>query len=557
MKKIRLILVAALMAGLFITNGCVDNEESDSVKQLRQAQIALIQARTVATQVTAEADAAYTMARAAYETARATREEAQAAMQVIQNAMAEAENEFEMALLEMELAVLMAEQEMKIAEAAAEAEAALANAEAALLTALRNLEKAILEDGKEMAQYYLSKYQAAMTAVLSKRSSINSMMASLETAMLYVNAPTNTKLVTMHEAEKEWLEYHHALLTDYKEKYELAIGDLSALEEMIVDAMADSVEIKKDWDALTSQIEEAEAVTTNALADHTAAVTAFDDLKDDIDDLEDEIDEWTNSASTSSIGTINRNNEGLDINDVYWSRKFYEDGLEAIADLVAAAEARENPADELDPSPEQAELEAAADAYNLHFFNHFAERDIAADWHVTSPSAPAPFNGSSDYEEVLEKDWDALEAVVVAEWTIVGDYITEILEPELADLELAYEPALADIQEAYDAWVAAKAIEDDLKAEKVLLTTEYNLNNLYLENLKDDYEALEEGHQEIVDILIELEGEIAGLDNAFASWENYIAYLEAQLEFAELELVALEEEADYWKTMLDGELGDE
>ena len=564
MKKFRLILVAAVMAGLFITSGCVDNEESDSVKQLRQAQIALIQANADATRLLAEADAAYTMARAAYETARAAREQAQAAMQEIQNAMAEAENEFEMALLEMELAVLMAEQEMKIAEAAADAEAALANAEAALLTALRNLEKAVLADGTEMAKYYLSKYQTAMTAVLAKRSSINTMMAALETARLYADAPVNNKLLAAHEAERERKVKEHEMLTEYKEKYELAIGDLSATEQMIIDARADSVEIKKDWDALTSQIVQATAETTNALAVHTAAVTAFDDLEDDIDDLEDDIDDWTNSASLENQGTINRINEGLDINGEYWSRKFYQDGLDIIDTLILKANAVKN-ADPGDLPAAEAELDDAGDDYHFHFITtgdfvtndadkFLVKRGLADDWKLTRGALPQYY----DEEDILDLPWNSvLKALLASEWTIVGDYITEILEPELADLEVAYEPALADIQEAYDAWVAAKEIQDELTAEKALLTIEYNLNNTYLANLEKDYKALVDEHEKIVDDLIKLEGDIDKLDNAFASWQNYIAYLEAQLEFAELELAALEEEADYWKTLLDGELGDE
>ncbi len=550
MKKIRFIIAAAVMAGLFFTSGCVDNEESDSVRQMRQAQTALIQARADAITMTAEAEAAWNMARAAYEQARAR--------------MQEIWNDYEEAMNEIEIQEALAQLEATLVNA----ERSLAQAELQLHQALLALEKAVADSETEMAKYYLQKYTTAMNAVLSKRLAVINKMDEIERAQLNINAQAGPfKLVELHLKEKERLEKELELILEYQELYVAAVTDPDEIAELLlaaegvdVELRAERMEKERERKKLYKEVfGTTEDGTEDGLQyDYNQARTYYTTtLPTEIADLEGWIDEWTNSPSTSRIGRIDRLNEGLDINDWYWSRKFYEDGLDAIDDLFEAAEEREEEDGEPGEAAAQAALNDAADAYNAHFFNHFDERGISADWHVLSPNAPFPFTGPADFEAILAMDWDALKEVVVDEWTIVGDYIEEILEPELESLQDEVEPALAAVKETYDALQEALDAHSELVDEIAMLNIHINYNQAYINDLLSDRNDIVSGLENLENVIIAIEGELAELDIKYATWESYLAYLEAQLEQLLAEHDALLEEAEYWKTMLDGELGDE
>ncbi len=549
MKKIRFIIAAAVMAGLFFTTGCVDNEESDSVRQLRQAQTALIQARADAITMTAEAEAAWQMARAAYEEARAR-------MQEIQNDYNEAMNEIwiQESLAQLEVALVTAERQ-------------LAEAERQLHQALIALEKEVADSGTEMAKHYLQKYTTAMNQVLNKRLAVINKMDEVEKAKLNINAQAGPfKLVELHLKEKERLEKELELTKEYQELYIAAVADpddiaelLLAAEGVAAELEAEKMEKERERNKLFKEI-----FGTNGLGDQDGLRYDYDQarlyytttLPGEIATLEGMIEAWESSPALTSVGTIDRLDEGLDINDVYWSRKFYEDGLGAIEDLIEAAEEREEEDGEPGEAAAQDALNDAADAYNQHFANHFNTRGIGADWHVTSPGGPIGFVGPADFGDILDMDWDALEEVVVEEWTIVGDAIEELHEPELESLQDEVEPALAAVKDTYDAYQEALDAHNELADEIAMLNIHINYNQDFINDLISDWNDIVTGLENLEDAIIGIEGDLAELDIKYATWESYLAYLEAQLEQLLAEHDALLEEADYWKTLLDGELGE-
>ncbi|MGF1587247.1 MAG: hypothetical protein ACFCUM_18150 [Bacteroidales bacterium] len=602
MRKIRFTILAVLMAGLFITNGCVKNEESEGVKQLRLGQAALLQARATATTMEAEAEAAYTLAMAAVQEAQAQMNLANARKQEILNELNEAQNENTIAQLQLALEILQAEQEYEIAVAVAEAKELLNAAEISLMASIRALEKATAENENALLEEYLNLYKAAIAEVVAARADIVTETGKLARYQIYVNG-VGGDLVAEKLREQEKLERELALNELYKSKLDEVLGDPSSMNDERLEASRHVDSLKKDRSNLYKEEEKLSVAEIKAKTVRDAASDDYNEVKNIIANNSGDIDNWTNNIIA---GLINDNDFDLTINGNYNSKVWYEGEIadaeediatwqSEIADFevtlanqqevynVHAAKLAElytaYVADEATyQAAEQAyqvakaEYEADDSAENLTAMNDAetardtaeGERDASLLEHDTYKlnyydSALAAVEGTQDNIEDRE-DWIADAQEDIADWladhAIVVDYIA-FLQAELDDALLAYDDVKLAYTEAYSAWVVADQAYSDSQDEITMINVEIGFAENYVNLLEGEFTSMETARDNIA---IEIESnkkDLAELDVTFATWESAIAAQQDKIEVLEAELAYWEAVANDYKVMFEGEMGNE
>ncbi len=590
------------MAGLFITNGCVKNEESEGVKQLRLGQAALLQARATATTMEAEAEAAYTLAMAAVQEAQAQMNLANARKQEILNELNEAQNENTIAQLQLALEILQAEQEYEIAVAVAEAKELLNAAEISLMASIRALEKATAENENALLEEYLNLYKAAIAEVVAARADIVTETGKLARYQIYVNG-VGGDLVAEKLREQEKLERELALNELYKSKLDEVLGDPSSMNDERLEASRHVDSLKKDRSNLYKEEEKLSVAEIKAKTVRDAASDDYNEVKNIIANNSGDIDNWTNNIIA---GLINDNDFDLTINGNYNSKVWYEGEIadaeediatwqSEIADFevtlanqqevynVHAAKLAElytaYVADEATyQAAEQAyqvakaEYEADDSAENLTAMNDAetardtaeGERDASLLEHDTYKlnyydSALAAVEGTQDNIEDRE-DWIADAQEDIADWladhAIVVDYIA-FLQAELDDALLAYDDVKLAYTEAYSAWVVADQAYSDSQDEITMINVEIGFAENYVNLLEGEFTSMETARDNIA---IEIESnkkDLAELDVTFATWESAIAAQQDKIEVLEAELAYWEAVANDYKVMFEGEMGNE
>ena len=584
------------MAGLFFTSGCVDNEESEGVKELRMAQAALLQAEAQATVMAAEAEAAYTMAVAAVQEAIAQTELANARMREIQNELREAQDA-------VAIAILQAEMEYEIAKAVAEAEEALNAAEIALLASIRNLEVELAKHENELLKEYLDMYKAAMVEVLDLRGDLVDETAKLARYQIYVDG-VGGDLVAEKLREQEKLENEVALMELYKAKLEVVLEDPAVTDEELIEAVEEVDKIRVELAKLEAEdvkLDEAEWAAWVALG---KAKDEYDDVKDIVTGHPGVIDNWTNVVPFSD--DIDDDDFDLTIDGTFHSKAQYEEWIANVEEVIAnwqsahadlgvtlanqlevyqihAAKLAELydafvTADEEYDAAEQAyqvakaEYEADPTTENLTAMNDAeADRDAALiarndaliehdDYESTyyDPARTAVENTQDAIATLEDMIADAEEQIAdwLADHAIVIDYIA-YLQAELDDALAEYDDVKLAYTEAYDAYVLAAEAWDEIDDQIDDLELDLWYAEWYVNVLVDNYDNQIAAMDNIVEYIAETKAQLAELDITFASWESAIAAQEAKIAQLEAELAYWEEVAADYKVMFNGELGDE
>jgi hypothetical protein len=316
MKRFKLFFVAAIMTGLLVTSGCVKNEESEGVKELRMAQATLLQARAQATVLQAEAQAAYYKAMASVE-------EAYALMQVAMARAKEIENEFS----ETELAMFKAEQQYLIAIAVAKAKADLNAAEMELLASIRELEKAVAVNDNLLLEEYLSLYKAAMNKVLGLRNDIIDETAKLARYQIYVDGDGGP-LVAEKQFQKERLQNRILIAESYKESLEEVIGDPELKNEELNAVLAEIARLQIEIGNL--EVEETKLIQARDIANSARikAENEYDAIRSIIMDHTEDIEDFTDGGG----GLIDDDMFDPYVSGSYYSIDYYESAIAGAGD---------------------------------------------------------------------------------------------------------------------------------------------------------------------------------------------------------------------------------
>ncbi|MGM0375252.1 MAG: hypothetical protein ACQEQ0_00570, partial [Bacteroidota bacterium] len=247
MRKFNLLTATALSAVMFFSVSCVENEESEGVKALRDAHTKMIEAQTNQTNKEARAQAMFDSIQAEIDMAELEIEQARADFQ-------EAEYENDQALLELELEAAQMEQERIIAEA----EAAMKEAEKDLEIATRELEAEIAtsEVSNPALEEYMDKYRDAAVEVRDTRSEILDVQRDIADA--HVSNDHDGRDSSMIVLALDQKERELTALEDWKTKYEEVADDPSTLSTNINDAQASLEEIGNQIKEKEKEILEAE-----------------------------------------------------------------------------------------------------------------------------------------------------------------------------------------------------------------------------------------------------------------------------------------------------------
>ncbi len=438
MKRFRLLFVAAIMTGLLITSGCVKNEESEGVRELRMAQASLLQAKAQATVLEAEAHAAFMNAMAAVE-------EAFAQIKLAEARAKEIENEYE----EVELAMFRAEQEYLIAIAIAEAKAALNAAEMALMASIRNLEKAVAENDNLLLEEYLGLYKAAMNKVLNLRGEIIDETAKLAKYQIYVNG-SGGNLVAEKQFQKERLENRIKIAESYKESLEEAIGDPEIKNDELNEVLAEIARLQIE----ISNLEAEEAKLLQAYYDANSALgKALDEYEDIVDVIEDfpaVIENWTDNDTYN--GWIDDEDFDPFLYGNFYSIAYYEAAIAGSTDDVEIAEWEEEMAVVVAyVAYLQAQLDEAEAAYDAAhqarydtYYAYVAAQDALDDW-------------SDQLNDLDQELWYAQWYAMALGFT----YMDQMNALEDISMMVAYMKAeLAEIDITFASWENAVAAQE-------------------------------------------------------------------------------------------------
>ena len=313
-------MMAAALFGAMTLGACVDNQESQSVTDIRDAkteelksQAALNNAAAEATKIMANAEAALKNAQAEVEKATAKQIEAQTALLEVEAELAAVKVELKEAELEAkvaELEALKAEYEQRITEA----QAAIAKAEAQLEIDLAKAEYDLLVAQKdvitaaknlESAQkiHYISLYNTYSAAVKT----LNSARAELILANKeYVD--TEEELIGAKQSALNTIEYYNQAIAEYEDNIAYLEAKKVLFEEYVTLTDAE----------LEAKTDELEAEFDPAYTNLTLATLAYNRYCEA--NPEPEFPEAVEDYMTAMYGFIN-NPESSPINyaSEYWN----------------------------------------------------------------------------------------------------------------------------------------------------------------------------------------------------------------------------------------------
>jgi len=233
MKNLKLFAVLFLMTGLFVA--CVDNEESDSVKELREAQAELLRSMAASEIMEATADSAYVMAQAKLEEAEAKLTEAQVEAQKLFIEAQTAENELYIAEIQYDIEALEIENEARLEALELETQALINEAQEELESSINSLEEtiAIYEVTNPALDEYMAEYKSAINEVKSLQSEIIFKKLEIITTANQYSASEQASLsdaaMAAWEADKSDLSYELEILESDLEAYQAKADKYSAL----------------------------------------------------------------------------------------------------------------------------------------------------------------------------------------------------------------------------------------------------------------------------------------------------------------------------------------
>lgn len=306
----RFMMLAALF-GAMTLGACVDNEESQSVTDIRDAKTeelkslaALNNAQAEAAKIAANAEAALKAAEAAYQQALAEQVAAQTALLEVEAQLAAIKVELKGAELEAKLAELEAlkaeynqritEAQAAIAKAEAQLEIDLAKAEYDLLVAQKDVLDATQDLEAAQKINYMSLYNAYSMAI----SNLNNAKGWLVSAQKRYTA-VEEDILAGEEAAAETIESYKEVIAETEEQI--------ALYQTRVDAFAEYVTLTDE--ELEAKIEEKEAEHFPLYTNYMLARQAYNDyfeanplpkFPEDVKNYENYMNNWCNAFNNNN-----------------------------------------------------------------------------------------------------------------------------------------------------------------------------------------------------------------------------------------------------------------
>jgi hypothetical protein len=280
-----------MLAVVILATSCIENNESDSVKQIRLAQAAKLEAEAGAITAAAQADAAVAAAQAAllqaqanYQAAQAAVEEAkaaaqeeetrhQAAMNALQEELAAAQTDAQKAAIEQEMAEAEAQHAITMANLTVQAQIDAADKQKALLEAQLALDAAQKDYDYKVAQnqYDHDQNMAALEQQIKDNEDLATQQALTELLNGYDNAWNNwsAQMKTVKELKSEIAEKTQILNSE--------------------DAIADASSVVKAEQQVKTQGDEVTMLETD-LANFQAAVSDYEGISQLIADYKAELE---------------------------------------------------------------------------------------------------------------------------------------------------------------------------------------------------------------------------------------------------------------------------
>lgn len=594
MKKFRLFAGSLLLAGALF--GCIENEEAEGVKALREAQAALINAKAVNETTLANAEAAYQAALAKIEEARAKNME-------LQNELTEGKNEVDLELYRVTKGG-------EIEAAKIEAEELLNNAKTALEASIRALKAEIAVSNASTPELdeYLAKYTDAVGKVTSLQAEIIDKNIEIAVAEYY---NSDDDLMNLKKTTQDRLTRELALIKEWKERYEAVVGERIGREQALLEVNELLHNLEYNLYVKETQLEEQGYLNQKAYSEYDRAYTQYSTASNALSLIEN----FTNGVGSYSIPNsfletvidepipysgsqlfrsttayealilpIEEDLSGYSsvLKKVEALKRIYANKLAQLEAAIPPAEAlittREHELNlailknEADPTTaNQSAEDAAQTAYDNAIDAYNAAVDAYAVFKSTidtsnlngvdqyNGTALGWINGTNNVQGIddviawymneiadLEADLEGHEE----ELAIVEAYITYLNEIDVARIP-DYKEAYFTARAAY--WESQERM-DELLSERSYIALEISYAEDFAAATEQEYSEVEDRLDDISDGIYETEAELAMIEKDFASWEAYKEKLARELSVLEDELTVYQKKADKFYALVNSEL---
>lgn len=594
MKKLRLFAGSLLLAGALF--GCIENEEAEGVKALREAQAALINAKAANETTLANAEAAYQAALAKIEEARAKNME-------LQNELTEGKNEVDLELYRVTKGG-------EIEAAKIEAEELLNNAKTALEASIRALKAEIAVSNASTPELdeYLAKYTDAVGKVTSLQAEIIDKNIEIAVAEYY---NSDDDLMNLKKTTQDRLTRELALIKEWKERYEAVVGERIGREQALLEVNELLHNLEYNLYVKETQLEEQGYLNQKAYSEYDRAYTQYSTASNALSLIEN----FTNGVGTYSIPNsfletvidepipsngshlfrsttayealilpIEEDLSGYSsvLKKVEALKRIYANKLAQLEAAIPPAEAliatREHELNlailknEADPTTaNQSAEDAAQTAYDNAIDAYNDAVDAYADFKSTidtsnlngvdqyNGTALGWINGTNNVQGIddviawymneiadLEADLEGHEENLA----IVEAYITYLNEIDVARIP-DYKEAYFTARAAY--WESQERM-NELQSERNYIVLEISYAEDFAAATEQEYHEVEDRLDDISDSIYETEAELAMIEKDFASWEAYKEKLARELSVLEDELTVYQKKADKFYALVNSEL---
>lgn len=557
MKYFNRTLAAAIIAGAMSLTSCVENEVAPEVKQMREAQVAYLNARTALLSAQAEH---------------------QAAMTAHQQAMTEiAKNESEA-----DLSIRMANFEIQLKHS----QMALEQAEARHAKALIDLQREVAEADNAKAEEYLGFYSDAMREVFGlseEKLVLEAEIAQAKLLLESVNSPwellkaelernlakATSKLAAEEAALAKLEEVAADPATAEEEITELRV-EIATLDNTIAELYKDEVKLSQARSAAWEKYNNADAV-----------IQEFKSLQESVDQAEDNIEVISESIAELEGNLKVEQDELKTLQNILAD---FEAALVPYEKAVKDAEGDRNTAYNAYLSAE-AKVEVAQNEYNNDpsaenlkaLEDAEAERDTAAEAWTKADEALTKANNEAAGPRNSRND--ALNDVANQQGVVdnISEYLAETKndraywtewktnkEAEMALIQTEFDDASANLTSYYGKGLAANDAYNahwaEINANQSMRSNMYELVHTLENYLHEINWAIESKQSQIEDT----KASIYSIEESIAEEEVNKVELETSIKTAESELAQLDEEiagfqaiANKYKALLDTILGGE
>lgn len=572
MKSLRTNLFVFLFAMLFLASSCVKNEVSEEVKNLREAQLTMVNAKIE-----------YQNAQNALAATENLLRQADLKTKELQNSYVEAMNAINLAERRKQSEVILAGYTAQLKQQ----EAALKNAEYQLFQATEALEKAIAEAGLVDAQGYLNMYNDAMGMVFGYTGEKLQKQAEIDRAKLLLNPSSNLDwdfIKGLLETELAMYKAELASLTDAKASLVAVLGDPAVAAKELADAKAELATLKvaaQDAEKAAGLANVARTDAQNTYDNAWNLISKYDGMTWDIDQTEinisqatkdikyyqDRLERYMAQFKTANDKAIELRKVADSYYDSYLAAKAISDAKyktyqeKQMVYNVAVNNYNANPT-----AANQLAMEVALTARDT------AYDDYSKAWATTS-NADQNYYTANNSASAVENEASSLQDSINQYESYIRDAQARLLQ---------YQGDLAKYKEQQAAWASdyAAAKTNLPKYETELLKAEtlqndawslYNnvqgLVNAYsgvvytLENWGSNKKQLEQEIDNLTMAIVQAEASINRKENEIAQNAINKAYYQAAITKLEAELANLTTKiteqqaiADKYKSLLDGAL---